>query len=167
MLSRRCVKSKVFPHLGFKTWRSRKNSGRGSAMVLLSHAGLKQILRHLMLRSSPHGTFVLTSWQVDIRTSCAFKSLWSEQDGHLTFLHKIQRHFKLIIYKMMNVHRFFLFLFNLWRWCKLNHYMWPWTTKPVIRVNFSKLRFIYHLIGQYMAEIQLIWKSGIWGCKQI
>ncbi len=43
-----------------------------------------------MLLSSPPGTFVLTSWQVVITTSGAFKSLWSEQDGDLTFLHKIQ-----------------------------------------------------------------------------
>ncbi len=29
-----------------------------------------------------------------------FKSLWSEQDGDLTFLHKMQFFFKLYIYKM-------------------------------------------------------------------
>ncbi len=44
----------------------------------------------LMLRSSPPRTFVLTSRRVVITTSGAFKSLWSEQDGDLTFLHKIQ-----------------------------------------------------------------------------
>ncbi len=44
----------------------------------------------LMLCSSPPGKFVLTSWQVVITTSGAFKSLWSELDGDLTFLHKIQ-----------------------------------------------------------------------------
>ncbi len=48
-------------------------------------------LRHgVMLRSSPPRTFVLTSRQVVITTSGAFKSLWSEQDGDLTFLHKIK-----------------------------------------------------------------------------
>ncbi len=41
-------------------------------------------------RSSPPRTFVLTSRRVVITTSGAFKSLWSEQDGDLTFLHKIQ-----------------------------------------------------------------------------
>ncbi len=41
-------------------------------------------------RSSPPWTFVLTSRRVVITTSGAFKSLWSEQDGDLTFLHKIQ-----------------------------------------------------------------------------
>ncbi len=41
-------------------------------------------------RSSPPRTFVLTSRPVVITTSGAFKSLWSEQDGDLTFLHKIQ-----------------------------------------------------------------------------
>ncbi len=46
-----------------------------------------------MLRSSPPRTFVLTSRQVVITTSGAFKSLWSEQDGDLTFLHKIQLFF--------------------------------------------------------------------------
>ncbi len=35
-----------------------------------------------MLRSSPPETFV-------IMTPGMFKSLWSEQDGDLTFLHKI------------------------------------------------------------------------------
>ncbi len=30
-----------------------------------------------------------------------------------------------------------------------NRYLWPWTTKPVIRVNFSNLRFIHHLKGEY------------------
>ncbi len=44
----------------------------------------------LLLRSSPPRTFVLTSRQVVITTSGAFKSLWSEQDGDLTFLHKIK-----------------------------------------------------------------------------
>ncbi len=29
-------------------------------------------------------------------------------------------------------------------WTKHTH-MWPWSTKPVIRVNFSKLRVIHHL----------------------
>ncbi len=43
----------------------------------------------VMLRLSPPGTFVLTSWQVVIMTLGAFKSLWSEQDGNLTLLHKI------------------------------------------------------------------------------
>ncbi len=49
-----------------------------------------RIQMHIMLRSSPPRTFVLTSRQVVITTSGAFKSLWSEQDGDLTFLHKIQ-----------------------------------------------------------------------------
>ncbi len=26
--------------------------------------------------------------------------------------------------------------------------MWPWTTKPVIRVHFSKLRFIHHVTAE-------------------
>ncbi len=47
----------------------------------------------VMLRSSPPRTFVLTSRQVVITTSGAFKSLWSEQDGDLTFLHKIKLFF--------------------------------------------------------------------------
>ncbi len=47
----------------------------------------------IILRSSPPRTLVLTSRQVVIRTSGAFKSLWSEQDGDLTFLHKIQLFF--------------------------------------------------------------------------
>ncbi len=34
MFSRQCVKSKVFSHLGFKTWRCRKNSGRGLILSL-------------------------------------------------------------------------------------------------------------------------------------
>ncbi len=70
-----------------------------------------------MLRSSPPRTFVLTSRQVVITTSGAFKSLWSEQDGDLTFLHKTQWFFKLYIYKMMNEECaslcFFFFLFYL------------------------------------------------------
>ncbi len=49
--------------------------------------------------------------------------------------------------------------------------MWPWTTKPVIRVNFSKLRFIHHLKAElfwicYERTIfgwdTTIWISGIW-----
>ncbi len=32
-----------------------------------------------------------------------------------------------------------------WRRMKSICQMWLWTTKPVIRVNFSKLRFIHHL----------------------
>ncbi len=50
----------------------------------------RRMWQGLMLRSSPPRTFVLTSRQVVITTSGAFKSLWSEQDGDLTFLHKIQ-----------------------------------------------------------------------------
>ncbi len=42
-------------------------------------------------------------------------------------------------------------------------YLWPWTTKPVIRVDFWDLWFVR--IGQYLAEIQ-IWKSGIWGVQK-
>ncbi len=34
IFSRQCVKSKVFPHLGFKTWRCRKNSRRGLILCL-------------------------------------------------------------------------------------------------------------------------------------
>ncbi len=33
--------------------------------------------------------------------------------------------------------------------------MWPWTTKPVIRVNFLKLRFMHHL---------KVWK--IWNLRE-
>ncbi len=39
-------------------------------------------------------------------------------------------------------------VFHLVLWINMQSfktYMWPWTTKPVIRVNFSKLRFMHHL----------------------
>ncbi len=48
--------------------------------------------------------------------------------------------------------------------------MWYWTTKPVLSVNFSKLRSIdvwFLKIGQYLAMIQLFKKSRIWGCKKM
>ncbi len=52
--------------------------------------------------------------------------------------------------------------------------MWPWTPKPVIRVNFSKLRFIHHSIdvwfvriGQYLAEIQLYENLESEGAKNL
>ncbi len=56
--------------------------------------------------------------------------------------------------------------------------MWLWSTKWVIRVNLSKLRFIYHMNKQdshwcmvcYDRTIfgwnKTIWKSGIWGSKK-
>ncbi len=37
--------------------------------------------------------------------------------------------------------------------------MWPWTTKLSIDVWFVR-------IAQYLAEIQLFSKSGVWGCKK-
>ncbi len=37
MFSQQCVKSKLLPHLGFKAWRYRKNSGRG--LILCLHHG--------------------------------------------------------------------------------------------------------------------------------
>ncbi len=83
---------------------------------------------NVMLRSSPPRTLVLTSRQVVITTSGAFKSLWSEQDGDLTFLQKFNYFFNSTSIKwwMKNVHHcvftFFCF-FNLWRWCKLNNYI--------------------------------------------
>ncbi len=50
--------------------------------------------------------------------------------------------------------------------------MWPWTTKPVMRVIYSKLRFIHHL-NKWDFEVWTIFgwdtticKSGIWGCKK-
>ncbi len=51
-------------------------------------------------------------------------------------------------------------------------YMWPWSTKPVIKVNFLTLRFIDHLKADYiifplMYGLDNICKSGIWGCKKI
>ncbi len=50
-------------------------------------------------------------------------------------------------------------------------YMWPWSTKPVLRVNFVQLRFMHHLKAEYiilplMYGLDNIWKSGIWGCKK-
>ncbi len=72
-----------------------------------------------------------------------------------------------------------------WKWCissitalmiwgSIPH-MWPWTTKPVIRVNFSKLRLrINNLsidlwlvrIGQYLAEIKLFENLESEGAKK-
>ncbi len=63
------------------------------------------------------------------------------------------------------------------QWCvySIYIYMWPWTTKPVIRVHFyiytsseswiNKLSIDvwFVMIGQYTT----IWKSGIWGCHKI
>ncbi len=61
--------------------------------------------------------------------------------------------------------------------CILN--MWPWITKPVIRVSFLKLRFIHHywiyklyidvwfvMIGQYLTEIQLFENLESEGAKK-
>ncbi len=52
-------------------------------------------------------------------------------------------------------------------------YLWPWTTKPVIRVNFSKLRInklstdVWFIrIGQYLAEIQLFENLESEGAKK-
>ncbi len=60
-----------------------------------------------------------------------------------------------------------------------NHHMWPWTTKPVIRVFFIywdlyiiwKLnKYIFHWCMVYDRTIfgwdATIWTSGIWGCKK-
>ncbi len=52
---------------------------------------------------------------------------------------------------------------------------WPWSTKPVISVHFSELRFIHHLKAESiifplmcgLLWLDNIWKSGIWGCKKI
>ncbi len=59
--------------------------------------------------------------------------------------------------------------------CRLvqNSNTWPWTTKPVISVQFSYLRFInklcidvwFVMIGQYLAEIQLFENLGSEGTK--
>ncbi len=47
----------------------------------------------------------------------------------------------------------------------------PWSTKPVIRVNLMKLRFIHiwmlNKLFPLMYGLDNIWKSGIWGCKKI
>ncbi len=49
--------------------------------------------------------------------------------------------------------------------------MWHWTTKPVIRVNFFKLRFIQALyklsVDVYVAEIQLFENLEPEGTKKI
>ncbi len=50
--------------------------------------------------------------------------------------------------------------------------MWPWTTKPVIRVNFQKLINKLSIdawfvrIGQYVAEIQLFENLESEGAKK-
>ncbi len=56
--------------------------------------------------------------------------------------------------------------------------IWLWITKPVIRINFLKFIFIYHLktdkirfplmydfFRTMFGWDTTIWKSGIWGCK--
>ncbi len=52
-------------------------------------------------------------------------------------------------------------------------YMWPWITKPVIRVHFLSNSWIHKLsIGVWFVRIvqylvlATIWKSGIWECKK-
>ncbi len=54
--------------------------------------------------------------------------------------------------------------------------MWPWTTKPIIRVGFSKLYLYiiwklsidvwFVMIGQYLAEIQLFENLESEGAKK-
>ncbi len=106
-----------------------------------------------MLRSSPPGKFVLTSWQIVITTSGAFKSLWSEQDGDLTFLHKIQWFFLTLQLQndewRMCIIVFFLFsdLFNLWWGCKLNNSILYYTrprlslTRPQLSLTRPQLHW--------------------------
>ncbi len=46
-----------------------------------------------------------------------------------------------------------------------NIHMWPWTTKPVLSVNFSKLRFIHHMKAEYIIfqlMYGLLWYDNIW-----
>ncbi len=60
-------------------------------------------------------------------------------------------------------------------------YMWPWTTKPVIRANYYEIEIYtsseswinnlsidvwFVMIGQYLARDATVCKSGIWGCKK-
>ncbi len=43
--------------------------------------------------------------------------------------------------------------------------MWPWTTKPVISVNFFKLRFIHNLKAELVSfplMYGLLWYDNIW-----
>ncbi len=52
--------------------------------------------------------------------------------------------------------------------------MWPWYTKPVIKVIFFKIEiyassesWINNFLLMYGFRIDtIIWKSGIWGCKK-
>ncbi len=78
-----------------------------------------------------------------------------------------------------NIHEWFFGVCKTFPFFRLH--LWPWITKPVIRVKFSKLRFIHHLKADYIifhwcmgcydrtifSWDTTIWKSGIWVQKNL
>ncbi len=54
---------------------------------------------------------------------------------------------------------------NLLHLCCFFSKMWPWSTKPVIRVNFFKLRFIHQWINNLSTDVWFV--RTIFGCKKV
>lgn len=70
------------------------------------------MIKHPLTKKYASGKFVFMSLEDVIRMSGAFMSIWSEQDGDVTFLHKFAR-FLNTIQLLLFFFLVFMFLLNL------------------------------------------------------
>ncbi len=73
-------------------------------------------------------------------------------------------------YKHMHVYIYIYIYIYIFKKNMLCLFMWPWTTKPVIRVNFFEIEIHHTSSESWINKLSIdAWflESGIWGCKQI